>query len=66
MILSYEKIQELRRQWGDKPCQHPLLKKAAVTNDKVCTTCGSVVYSGKRYEIKKDIFGNELDGIYPI
>jgi len=42
------KIKELRERWGDKPCHHPALKKNRETLDKVCTTCGRVVYSGNK------------------
>jgi len=42
--MQSEKAAELRRAWGDKPCDHPDLEKeyslGADTGDYVCTTCG--------------------------
>lgn len=36
---------ELKKQWGNKPCDHPQLEKeyfqGAQTGDYVCTTCGA-------------------------
>jgi len=35
---------QLRREWGDKPCDHPYLEKeyhlGMHTGDYICTTCG--------------------------
>lgn len=35
---------ELKRRWGDKPCEHPTLDKeynlGAATGDYACTKCG--------------------------
>jgi hypothetical protein len=45
--MDIEKTEQLRKSWGDKPCLHPALKKVKNTYDKVCTTCGRVVYSSK-------------------
>jgi hypothetical protein len=49
--MTIEKIEELKKAWGEKPCSHPLLKKAIASDDKVCTTCGRTVYSGVRVDI---------------
>lgn len=39
-----DKAIQLRKQWGDRPCNHPVLDKeyhlGAATGDYVCTTCG--------------------------
>ncbi|MDF2437354.1 MAG: hypothetical protein K0Q95_1730 [Bacteroidota bacterium] len=48
--MTIERIEELKKAWGEKPCGHPLLKKALASNDKVCTSCGRTVYSGVRNE----------------
>ncbi len=38
------KAAELRKNWGDEPCDHPHLEKeyhlGMDTGDYVCTTCG--------------------------
>jgi hypothetical protein len=56
-MMQIKKIEELKRAWGDKPCIHPLLKKAEITEDKVCATCGRTVYSGLKTG-KKSIANN--------
>ena len=37
----------LRREWGDKPCEHPHIEKEynidISTGDEVCTTCGRAI-----------------------
>ena len=42
--MQMEKAAELRRKWGDKPCEHPSLSKeyflGTGTGDYVCTQCG--------------------------
>jgi len=38
----------LKREWGDKPCNHPVIEKeydlGSDTGDYVCTTCGTTRY----------------------
>ena len=47
--MQAKKAEELRRLWGDKPCEHPKLDKeyilGAQTGDFICTTCGKVFMS---------------------
>lgn len=42
--MQQKKALELRKQWGDRPCDHPTLEKeyelGSATGDYVCTTCG--------------------------
>lgn len=42
--MQMEQAQILRRNWGDKPCDHPTLDKAYLRDEptglRVCTTCG--------------------------
>ncbi|EAQ63729.1 hypothetical protein MED121_03492 [Marinomonas sp. MED121] len=44
---------ELRLNWGDKPCEHPKLEKEydrdASTGDYVCTQCGEAAW-GKNWD----------------
>lgn len=45
--MQHEEKEQIRRAWGDKPCDHPSVDKeyyfGADTGDKVCTQCGRVV-----------------------
>lgn len=50
--MKINKVEELRKVWGDKPCVHPALKKVIETKDKVCITCGRVVYGGFQQNLK--------------
>lgn len=42
--MQMDKIKELRKEWGDKPCDHPGVEKeyylGTQTGDYVCTQCG--------------------------
>ena len=47
--MDYLKAEELRKQWGNKPCSHPKFEKEThlgwgyvqeKTGDYVCTQCG--------------------------
>ena len=42
--MQAAKARELRKEWGDKPCDHPDVDKeyylGAQTGDYVCTQCG--------------------------
>jgi hypothetical protein len=42
--MQVEKTLELRKAWGNRPCDHPDLAKeydrGAATGDYVCTRCG--------------------------
>ena len=54
--MQMSKSQQLRDEWGDKPCGHPDFDKeyylGADTGDKVCTTCGKVLSISEVEEIK--------------
>jgi len=54
--MQMERAEELRRNWGDKPCQHSILQKeyvlGAQTGDLICETCGKSFFS--RDAAKKD------------
>lgn len=43
-IMQKEKAEELRAQWGNKPCEHPSIEEeyhsGRNTGDYVCTKCG--------------------------
>lgn len=45
--MQHEEIEQIRRAWGNKPCDHPSVEKeyylGADTGDKVCTQCGRIV-----------------------
>ena len=42
--MQAKKANELRKEWGDKPCEHPCLTKeyelGSATGDYFCATCG--------------------------
>ncbi|GAB4073247.1 hypothetical protein GCM10028778_08060 [Barrientosiimonas marina] len=42
--MQMEKAEEIRKEWGNKPCEHPTITKeyylGAQTGDYVCTQCG--------------------------
>lgn len=42
--MQYEKAEQLQKEWGDKPCDHPFIEKeyylGTSTGDRVCSTCG--------------------------
>jgi len=42
--MDVQDAEKIRKQWGDKPCDHPHLEKeyylGAATGDYVCTQCG--------------------------
>lgn len=42
--MQLKRALELKKEWGDKPCDHPQLVKeyfqGAQTGDYVCTQCG--------------------------
>lgn len=46
MAIQYDKIEEIKGKWGNKPCSHPNLEKeyylSAQTGDYVCAQCGNV------------------------
>ncbi len=53
--MKIEKIEKLRKIWGEKPCGHSLLKKSDANNDKVCATCGRTVIREISFK-SKDMF----------
>ena len=46
--MQLDEAEALRKAWGDKPCKHPEVQKeyflSSNTGDRVCSTCGAVVY----------------------
>ncbi|MDD5628661.1 MAG: hypothetical protein PHU21_06325 [Elusimicrobia bacterium] len=44
--MRTQRAEELRKEWGDKPCSHPHLEKeyfqGMPTGAFVCTKCGAV------------------------
>jgi len=44
--MQSDKAAKLRKEWGNKPCNHPYVLKeyylGAHTGDYVCTQCGEV------------------------
>lgn len=58
--MDYKKAEELRKEWGDKPCSHPHLEPethlgsefvAVKTGDYVCTICGQDFTQEERNQI---------------
>lgn len=47
MPIQMDDAEKLRKNWGDKPCDHPRTAKeyhlGSQTGDRICTTCGRVV-----------------------
>jgi hypothetical protein len=45
--IQNKDAESMKKQWGDKPCEHPETKKeyilGAQTGDEICTTCGATV-----------------------
>jgi|GEM_PF-613449 len=60
--MQTTKAEELRKKWGNKPCDHPNLEKeyflGAATGDYVCTQCGEAGWGSdwneKRHKAKAD------------
>jgi len=49
--------ERLREKWGDKPCDHPEIKRAqydlgGTTGDYVCLQCGKEFIEGEDWERK--------------
>ncbi len=48
----------LKEEWGDKPCNHPVLEKEFYidipTKEYVCTTCGDVFTKAEMMKIEKE------------
>jgi hypothetical protein len=55
--MEVEEAQELRRQWGSKPCDHPGYSKeyyrGSQTGDYVCSQCGRTLRDEQVEAIKK-------------
>lgn len=50
--ITRKEAQKLEKEWGDKPCNHPLWGKEVdicKTGDYVCLQCGLTI-SGDSYE----------------
>ena len=54
--MQVRKALELRKEWGDKPCDHPNFVKeydlGAQTGDYVCTQCGRTFTRSEVEEIE--------------
>jgi hypothetical protein len=57
MSIQSKEAAEKRKQWGDKPCDHPSFAKeyylGAQTGDKVCVQCGESFSPGEVTAIEK-------------
>ena len=55
--MQMRKVQTLRDEWGDKPCDHPDYDRenylGADTGDKVCTQCGRVLIDEEIERIRR-------------
>lgn len=55
--MQLERAQELRKEWGDKPCDHPQIVKeyyrGMQTGDYTCTQCGAAGW-GKHWVERKE------------
>lgn len=54
--IQYIEAQQLRKNWGNKPCEHKdWLKEyynGTSTGDYICSQCGKAVYETKLEDIK--------------
>jgi transcription initiation factor TFIIIB Brf1 subunit/transcription initiation factor TFIIB len=50
--MQLEEAKELRKMWGNKPCEHKErvkeYMKSTATGDYVCTTCGEAIWDNGR------------------
>ncbi len=55
--MQAKEAEELRRNWGDKNCDHPAFAKeydlGAQTGDYICKTCGKEVSRHQKLEIER-------------
>ena len=57
--MQFEKAQQLKKAWGNKPCDHPRTEKeyylGSDTGDHVCLQCGRAIVdvNGKKIESEK-------------
>jgi hypothetical protein len=63
--MQFDRAQELRKLWGDKPCNHPEVDKeyylGAQTGDLVCTQCGSTFLSYEEVEASRNAMRKQED-----
>jgi hypothetical protein len=54
--MKLKRAEELRQEWGDKPCDHPQLAKlydqGVRTGNFACAQCGRVFSFKERAELK--------------
>lgn len=58
--MQLEEATVLRKNWGNKPCEHPSFEKeyhlGASTGDYICTKCGRAFWGNPdRDDLKKEI-----------
>lgn len=57
--MQAKKAANLRRAWGEKPCEHPAFEKeyilGAQTGDYICTQCGECFSPADRAELAEKI-----------
>ncbi len=65
--MEYLVAQKLKEEWGDKPCDHPVLEKeyyvGAFLINYVCTSCGREFTIAQKLEIyeERKAAAKELD-----
>jgi transposase-like protein len=56
--MQMEKAEQIRKVWGDKPCNHPNIEKeyylGSQTDDYVCTQCGKTFTKEQYRELNLD------------
>ena len=56
--MQMEKAKHLRREWGDKPCDHPTFDKeyylSMQTGDYVCEQCGRSFFKSEVQAIREE------------
>ncbi len=56
--MEYLVVQKIREEWGDKPCDHPVLEKETYTGaflvTWVCTTCGKEFTIPEKLELYRE------------
>ena len=63
--MQMDKIEELRKEWGTKPCDHPNVEKeyylGAQTGDYACTQCGRTKSSKQEFNNDNNKKGDLLN-----
>jgi len=56
--MQFDEAQRLRKEWGNKPCDHPTIEKefylGTGTGDYVCTKCGLTASSKSNFKKYKE------------